>query len=193
MQLVPATLWCKLSLTFFTLSSLCSSTLCCFSFIPFHLLSFKLSLHPPLLLLCVSACWCLWELVVWLNRIANATADMTPPNSLTYFSFWAAFIWQDIFLHCPLWNSSPLSLFHSSLPIPLSVAYTFAVILYHCCTSAPRLPVLFALGMHFHISLIHFRSLFCFQLSVRRKISQCWQQTLKIFSCLCYYETDLTG
>lgn len=142
MELVPATLWSNLYLpSLYTLLSLYRSTLCCFSFIPFHSLSFKLSLLPSLSS-SASARWCLWEWVVWLNGIANATADTTPPNSLTYF-FWAAFIRHDIS------SPSALSLFHSSLPIQLSVAHTLTAMLYHCCTSAPRPPALLFWGCTF--------------------------------------------
>lgn len=99
----------------------------------------------------------------------------------THFSSFSSFI---LLYTSPFMNisshSSTISLF--VLPSHLSAAYTFTVILYHCCTSAPRLR---------HNACSHFPRplplpfLSHFQLSVRLKIisemiSQQWQETLKI-------------
>lgn len=118
----------------------------------------------------------------------NSASDMTPPNNLTYFSGLHS-------LHCPLFDSSPLSFVSPHSALSCLHLYCNAPSLLHLYTPSSCPP--FALGILFHSHLPHslpfpffpFVS-FCFhfQLSVRRKIisetiSQRWQQTLKKLSC----------
>ena len=102
------------------------------------------SYSSPSLLWCISPRWCLWELVARLNRIAAATADMTPLNK------------PNISPHRPLFYFLP----------PLSCTYTSTVILSHLFTSSfPLLPGHSPRERTFHVSPFLLSVPFCFILS----------------------------